>query len=88
MQNTEIDILVKEYCLTSLNITGRITSYPSLLREFAMCFRLESDQVNSGFVTIWFSPMQESDSDEDEMRRQWEADKPLSERLKVTLLLS
>lgn len=50
-----------------------------------MCFRLESDQVNSGFVSILFSPTQESDSDEDEMRRQWEADKPLSERLKVTL---
>ena len=31
--------------------------------------------------------MQESNSDEDEMRRQWEADKPLSERLKVNSLL-
>ena len=27
--------------------------------------------------------MQDSGSDEDESRRQWEADKPLSERLKV-----
>ena len=47
---------------------------------------LKADTVNSVFISIVFVPMQESNSDEDEMRRQWEADKPLSERLKVNSL--
>lgn len=53
----------------------------SLQRGFSV---LEADSVNSVFIV--FVPMQESNSDEDEMRRQWEADKPLSERLKVNSL--
>ena len=47
---------------------------------------LKADTVNSAFISIVFVPMQESNSDEDERRRQWEADKPLSERLKVNSL--
>lgn len=53
----------------------------SLQRGFSV---LEADSVNSVFIV--FVRMQESNSDEDEMRRQWEADKPLSERLKVNSL--
>lgn len=36
-----------------------------------------------GVVTARRRSREESSSDEDEMRRQWEADKPLSERLKI-----
>ena len=43
------------------------------------------DQVAHLQLFIIFGWPQDSNSDEDEVRRQWEADKPLSERLKVNL---
>jgi len=54
----------------------------SMLSEHVMALHAGKKSV-LGIATVRRRSRQESGSDEDESRRQWEADKPLSERLKI-----